>query len=134
VSRRKILALCLAACLAGCTASGNGTILSKKSDDLQALVQVGVSTKADVKTALGAAAVLSFDDGHEIWIYEKKALDKAKYLRYLPYVGLAMTAKDLLASHSDDTMTLYPSDSGELAILFDKDGIARQVSLRQATV
>lgn len=131
---RLIPTLFLAACLAGCAASGNGAILSKKPDELQSLVKVGVSTKADITAALGDAAVTRFEDGHEIWVYEKKGLDRAKYLRHLPLVGLAMTANDLLASHDGDTKTLYPSDSGELAILFDKDGIVRQVSLRQATV
>lgn len=132
---RHILAIfCLSACLAGCTASGNGAIFSKKPEELQSLVKIGISTKADIKSALGDAAVTRFADGHEIWVYEKKALDRAKYLRFVPLVGLAMTAKDLLGSHADDTISLYPSDSGELAILFDKDGIARQIALRQATV
>lgn len=129
-----IAIFCLAACLTGCAASGNGAILSKKPEELQSLVTIGVSTKTDVKKAFGDASVTRFADGHEIWVYEKKSLDRGKYLRFVPMAGLAMTARDLLGSHEGDTMSLYPADSGELAILFDKDGIARQVAWRQATV
>ena len=131
---RHILALCLSLCLAGCAATGNGAILSKKPEEIQSLVDIGRSTKTDVRNAFGEANIIHFEDGHEIWVYEKKALDRTKYLRFVPLVGLVITANDMLATHKDDTLSLYPSDSGELAILFDKDGIVRQVALRQATV
>jgi hypothetical protein len=38
---------------------------------------VGKSTKADVRAALGEAAVVDFATGYEVWVYKERPRDKA---------------------------------------------------------
>ena len=67
--------------LAGCAGAGlfgggpdappfsNPTLSMQSASDS---VTVGKSSKADVMTALGAATVINFDSGYEVWVYRAK--------------------------------------------------------------
>ena len=39
---------------------------------------IGKSSKADVMTALGAATVINFDSGYEVWVYRAKSREPAE--------------------------------------------------------
>jgi len=39
---------------------------------------IGKSSKADVATALGAATVINFDSGYEVWVYRVKSREPAE--------------------------------------------------------
>ena len=39
---------------------------------------IGKSSKADVMTALGAATVINFDSGFEVWVYRAKSREPAE--------------------------------------------------------
>ena len=41
-------------------------------------ITVGKSTKADVLAALGAATVINFDSGYEVWVYRAKSREPAE--------------------------------------------------------
>ena len=41
-------------------------------------ITAGKSTKADVMAALGAATVISFDSGYEVWVYRAKSREPAE--------------------------------------------------------
>ena len=41
-------------------------------------VIVGKSSKADVMAALGAATVITFDSGYEVWVYRAKSREPAE--------------------------------------------------------
>jgi hypothetical protein len=41
-------------------------------------IAVGKSTKADVRAALGAAVVVDFESGYEVWVYRERLPEKAK--------------------------------------------------------
>ncbi len=41
-------------------------------------VVVGKSTKADVMATLGAATVINFDSGYEVWVYRAKSREPAE--------------------------------------------------------
>ena len=40
-------------------------------------ITVGKSSKADVLAALGAATVINFDSGYEVWVYRAKSREPA---------------------------------------------------------
>ena len=42
------------------------------------IVIIGKSSKADVMTALGAATVINFDSGNEVWVYRAKSRGPAE--------------------------------------------------------
>jgi hypothetical protein len=72
-------AACLCAACAGTglldpPAEGPGTVRTPAGASMspQAAIEkvaIGKSTKADVAAALGAAIVIPFDSGHEVWVY-----------------------------------------------------------------
>ena len=41
-------------------------------------IAIGKSSKADVLAALGAATVISFDSGYEVWVYRAKSRGPAE--------------------------------------------------------
>lgn len=45
---------------------------SMSVQEAQDAVITGKSTKADVRATLGAATVIRFDSGHEVWVYRGK--------------------------------------------------------------
>ena len=48
----------------------NPTLLMQSASDS---ITVGKSSKADVMAALGAATVINFDSGYEVWVYRAKS-------------------------------------------------------------
>jgi hypothetical protein len=62
-----VCAFCIGA--AGCAAPGSSfTTISAR--DARSAITIGRSTKADVLAALGKTAVVSFDSGFEVWVYQ----------------------------------------------------------------
>jgi hypothetical protein len=53
---------------------GHGTVLTPQS--ALDMISVGKSRKADVSSALGAAIVIPFDSGYEVWVYRWAGADK----------------------------------------------------------
>ena len=41
-------------------------------------ITVGKSSKADVMATLGAATVINFDSGYEVWVYRAKSREPAE--------------------------------------------------------
>ena len=41
-------------------------------------ITIGKSTKADVMATLGAAIVINFDSGYEVWVYRAKSREPAE--------------------------------------------------------
>jgi len=39
-------------------------------------LDIGESTRADVRAALGEAVVVGFDSGYEVWVYRERAPEK----------------------------------------------------------
>ena len=39
-------------------------------------LDIGKSTKADARAALGEAVVVGFDSGYEVWVYRERAAEK----------------------------------------------------------
>jgi len=63
-----VAALC--ACVAGCAGSGASTLTTIPAQNAEAAISIGKSTKADVLAALGKTALISFDSGFEVWVYQ----------------------------------------------------------------
>ena len=73
------LALACSLWLAGCVGTGEfaksrdtrPVFLDKNMSvqEAQGAITIGASTKADVQAALGAATVVKFDSGYEVWVY-----------------------------------------------------------------
>lgn len=73
------LALACSLWLAGCVGTGEfaksrdtkPVFLDKNMSvqEAQGSITVGTSTKAAVRAALGAATVVKFDSGYEVWVY-----------------------------------------------------------------
>ena len=73
--------------LAGCAGPGlfgggpeappfsNPTLSMQSASDS---ITVGKSSKADVMAALGAATVINFDSGYEVWVYRAKSREPAE--------------------------------------------------------
>ncbi len=72
--------------LAGCAGPGlfgggpeappfsNPTLSMQSASDS---ITIGKSSKADVMAALGAATVINFDSGYEVWVYRAKSREPA---------------------------------------------------------
>ena len=54
---------------------GPGEILS--AENAGKAIAVGKSTKADVRSALGEATVIDFDNGYAVWVYRERPREKA---------------------------------------------------------
>jgi hypothetical protein len=100
--------MCIA--LAGCGALGGGTSLEEsgpgilragapRPDTAQDRVRVG-SSKAEVTAALGAANVIAFDSGWEVWVYRWPGAERSR------------------------------SAATELVLLFEPAGVVRKVRVR----
>ena len=73
--------------LAGCAGPGlfndgkvtppfsNPTLTMQSASDS---TTIGKSSKADVLAALGAATVINFDSGYEVWVYRAKSREPAE--------------------------------------------------------
>jgi hypothetical protein len=63
-----VVALC--ACVMGCAGSGASTVTTIPAHSAEAAITIGKSTKADVLAALGKTALIGFDSGFEVWVYQ----------------------------------------------------------------
>lgn len=82
------LACMAVACVAGCALPAGSLVIEKpESSQLaggrtaqaaQAALTVGRSTKAQVAALLGAATVVRFDSGYEVWVYRAPAMAGAR--------------------------------------------------------
>ena len=78
-----VCCLWLAAC-AEPSLFGGGTYAPLFSNPLMSMqsasdsITVGKSSKADVTAALGAATVINFDSGYEVWVYRAKSREPAE--------------------------------------------------------
>lgn len=64
-------------------------------------VVVGQSTKAEVASVLGAATVVTFDSGFEVWVYRtsasSEAASKAEFVILFAPSGVAKKTRLILA-------------------------------------
>ena len=74
----------------------------------------GSSTKADIEAAFGKAAITTYANGQEVWLYQ---LGLAKLVDSLPYVNLVLSSAD---------------NKKELSILFNRAGIVKKYQLMDA--
>ena len=105
--------------LGGCAALGAGVARPASEEGVRQVVQVGSSTKEEVKASMGAAIVTTFPSGYEVWVYPYQASMPA-IVGYAPVVGEVVAAVEAVRRER------------ELAILFDPQGIARKVRLRES--
>jgi hypothetical protein len=59
----------LCACVAGCAAPGS-SLTAVPAHSARDAITIGKSTRSDVIAALGKTAVISFDSGFEVWVYQ----------------------------------------------------------------
>lgn len=73
------LAACAGPGLFGCGPDAppfsNPTLSMQSASDS---ITIGKSSKADVVAALGAATVINFDTGYEVWVYRAKSREPAE--------------------------------------------------------
>ena len=119
---RSILLSASVLTLSACASSGNGAIKTTSSADAQALIEIGKSTKADIKNIFGEANVTKFDNGYEEWLYQdSEKINRA--ILYVPIVGLAYRAFGPFAGNTK-----------EVAILFDPNGVVKKYAFKDRTV
>ena len=53
----------------------NPTLSMQSASDT---IAIGKSSKAEVMAALGAATVINFDSGYEVWVYRTKSREPAE--------------------------------------------------------
>lgn len=107
----------LVVALTGCQTAGNGHFLEVQPGAQSAELQIGTSTKAEVEHNFGVASVYHFANGYESWHYQKTH-GMPKSAKYIPFVNL-------VTPDSDDR-------TSELALLFDGNGILRNIDWRLA--
>jgi outer membrane protein assembly factor BamE (lipoprotein component of BamABCDE complex) len=113
--RRFLVLFAMAAALAGCQTAGNGRALSLPEAERDRTLKVGVTTRDEARAALGEASVYRFADGCEAWTYSRTT-GLPRWFQRLPYVGL-------IPQHAADR-------TSELALLFDPNGVLRNVDRR----
>jgi hypothetical protein len=80
-------------------------------------VDIGRSTKSDIRTALGEALVIHFDNGYEVWVY-----------RIAPAVR---SARESTQRFAGSRARESPQDTvGELVILFAPSGVVTKSRIR----
>jgi outer membrane protein assembly factor BamE (lipoprotein component of BamABCDE complex) len=111
VVARRVASTLLLAALAACASLGNGQAFQQSDADRAQALRPGVTTRDDVRRALGEASVYQFDNGFEAWTYQSTS-GVPHWVRYLPYLGLLPLDG---FSHTK-----------ELALLFDRQGVLRK--------
>ena len=92
--------------------------VARDAASLHAALRPGTTTRADVRTAFGAATEVKFGNGYEVWLYSNRnELPLAASL--LPGAGTASALADA---------ALTPK---ELALLFDRAGVLKKYELRE---
>jgi hypothetical protein len=123
-----VFALC--ACVAGCavpgmspvtagTAAANSISVRNATD----AITIGKSTKADVIAALGKTAVVSFDSGFEVWVYQ--------------IIGERVTGESAAKASWVERILHAGSEKGtrgntEFVVLFAPSGVVTKTRIRPA--
>lgn len=108
---KSVLVVMLSLVLVGCASSGNRTIARATSENVAANIEIGTTTKQDVRAAYGPPLGVSFtDSGNEIWRY---AFARGRLNVFTGNV----TAK-----------------AKELVVFFTKDGVVRNFSFTDPQV
>ena len=58
------------ACMAGCAAPGASLLTAVSAQNTRNAITIGKSTRPDVIAALGKTAVIRFESGFEVWVYQ----------------------------------------------------------------
>jgi outer membrane protein assembly factor BamE (lipoprotein component of BamABCDE complex) len=112
-----ILIASTAIALAGCASVGNEQIRSENQESIDSKLIKGKTTKAQVRSLLGAADDTSFTDGgNEIWKY-RHLVRTAKAVNFVPIVNLFAAGAD--------------QDKKEIVVLFDKNGVVTNYTFSQ---
>jgi hypothetical protein len=115
MTARTVHALALGLLLTACAATGNGHALGAGPEALQGTLSIGRSTRADVARELGPGIVERLSNGYEVWIY-RDSTAVPRFVDTIPLIGLF-------------SATLR-SEEREVALLFDREGILRNVDWR----
>lgn len=105
--------------ISGCVSAGNQAILDQSN---VAKIQEGVSTKADVKVAVGEPMNITPIPGGEVWQYSGGKLAMSP-VAFIPVVGTVALA----SGHGVN------SQSNDLSVLFDDEGIVRKLEYGKVT-
>ncbi len=107
------------ALLSGCVSAGNQAILNQSN---VAQIKEGVSTKADVKAAVGEPMNITPIPGGEVWQYSGGKLSMSP-LAFIPVVGLVALASGNGVNRQNN----------DLWVLFDNEGIVRKLEYGKVT-
>lgn len=113
---RPILVAVLLVTLSACQSMGNGRAFSQSSTERSRTLQIGITSRDDVRRELGDAVIYEYDDGSQAWSYQTTT-GIPKWVGFLPYLNL------LPIDYADRTK--------ELALLFDPKGILRKMEWRE---
>lgn len=106
------LAVALSVAITGCASSGNQQLKKETETSVQAKIQEGKTTKAEVKTFFGSPDAVSYTDGgNEIWKYSFAKV-KVNGTSFIPFYGLFHngtngTKKELTILFKDNTVQKY---------------------------
>tara|TARA_B100000768_G_C11057268_1_gene280907 strand:+ start:97 stop:498 length:402 start_codon:yes stop_codon:yes gene_type:complete len=104
----------------GCATAGNDSLRLESEASINNKIQIGVTTKAEIKSLFGSPMTTSYTDGgSEIWKYELSKMS-ADPTSYIPVVGL-----------------LAGSSSGvkkELVLLFNENDTVRKFNMSESDV
>lgn len=98
--------------LAGCASSGNQQLKNESETSVQAKIQEGKTTKAEIKSYFGSPDQVSYTDGgNEIWKYSFAKV-KINGTTFIPFYGLFHngtngTKKELTILFKDDKVQKY---------------------------
>jgi hypothetical protein len=104
-----------ASLIAACASSGNRAIKNIDQESATAILQRGVSTKADVVRTFGNAKINKFDSGYEVWTY--------RYTEVTPKMQSLIPIVGAVAGGSNE-------HTRELVILFNPAGVVTKVRVR----
>jgi hypothetical protein len=108
----------LAILLSACASTGSQGEKLVSADGTVPFIVIGKTTQTDVEANMGAAKVMRFKTGYQVWVYNYK-VELPRIADYVPVVG--------------GVAGLYKKtqDKKELAILFDPSGVVKKYTLRE---
>lgn len=113
----KVTLSCMAIfAVAQCIATEYQVNQAPRSDAIYSSITVGKTTRGDLDAALGAATVLSFDPGYEVWVY-KNEIRSGAMAALLPTLSAAAL--------------MTPQRTREVAVMFDMAGRVRKYRIHE---
>lgn len=104
--------------VAGCASTGNRSLDGATDDSISSLLTEGVTSKEEVKSALGSPMSVSFmPEGKEMWVYTHASFS-SDARNFIPFMAILGT------SGSGETRTLQ--------ILFDESDILERYAFTNA--